>query len=95
MNIRRSRPGVFYKKGNLRNFAKLIGKHLYQRFFFKKNLWHRCFPVSFAKFLRTRFFTEHVLWLLLKYLIYNNTVFENIKAHGNSGISQYKYFQIT
>ena len=30
----------------------------------KKRPWHRCFPVSFAKFLRTPFLTEH-LWLLL------------------------------
>ena len=31
----------------------------------KKRLWHRCFPVNFAKFLRTTFFTEHLWWLLL------------------------------
>ena len=31
----------------------------------KKRLWHRCFPVNFAKFLRTSFFTEHLWWLLL------------------------------
>ena len=31
----------------------------------KKRLWHRCFPVNFAKFLRTLFFTEHLQWLLL------------------------------
>ena len=31
----------------------------------KKRLWHRCFPVNFAKFLRTPFFTEHLRWLLL------------------------------
>ena len=30
----------------------------------KKRLWHRCFPVYFAKFLRAPFFTEH-LWRLL------------------------------
>ena len=24
----------------------------------KKRLWHRCFPVNFAKFLKTPFFTE-------------------------------------
>ena len=30
------RPEVFYKKGVLRNFAKLTGKHLCQRFLFKK-----------------------------------------------------------
>ena len=39
------------KKGVLRNFAKFTGKHLCQRLFL--NLWHRCFPVNFAKFLRT------------------------------------------
>ena len=47
-----SRPVLFCKKGVLRNFAKFTGK---------KRLWHRCFPVNFAKFLRTLFFTEH-LW---------------------------------
>ena len=31
----------------------------------KKRLWHRCFPVNFAKFLTTPFFTEHLWWLLL------------------------------
>ena len=34
----------------------------------KKKLWHRCFPVSFAKFLRTPFFTEHLRWLLLFFI---------------------------
>ena len=28
-------------------------------------LQRRCFPVKFAKFLRTSFFTEHLRWLLL------------------------------
>ena len=32
----------------------------------KKRLCHSCFPVDFAKFLRTRFLTEHLQWLLLK-----------------------------
>ena len=31
----------------------------------KKCLWHWWFPVNFAKFLRTPFFTEHLRWLLL------------------------------
>ena len=55
------------KKGVLRNFTKFTGKHLCQSLFFnkvaglrpatllKKRLWHRCFPVNFAKFLRTPF----------------------------------------
>ena len=31
----------------------------------KKRLWHRCFPVNFAKFLKTPFLTEPLRWLLL------------------------------
>ena len=33
----------------------------------KKRLWHRCFPLNFAKFLRTSFFTEHLWWLPLNH----------------------------
>ena len=73
----RSCPEMFCKKGVLRNFAKCTGKHLCQSFFFnktaglqpatslKKKLWHRCFPVNFAKFLKTPTLTEHLWWLLL------------------------------
>ena len=52
------------RKDVLRNFAKFTGKHLCQGLlmsgpkacsFIKKRLWHRCFPVNFAKFLRTPF----------------------------------------
>ena len=58
---------MFCKKGVLRNFAKFTGKHLCQSLFFnkvaglraatllKKRLWHRFFPVNFAKFLRAPF----------------------------------------
>ena len=35
--------------------------------FLKKGLWHRCFPVSFTKFLRTPFLKEHLRWLLLAF----------------------------
>ena len=50
-----------------KNFAKFAGKHVCQSLFFnkvaglrpsillKKRLWHKCFPVNFAKFLRTLF----------------------------------------
>ena len=70
-------PKMFCKKGVLRNFTKITGKHLCQSLFFnkvpglrlatllKKRLWHRCFLVSFVKFLRTPFFIEHLWWLLL------------------------------
>ena len=69
------------KKGVLINFAKFTGKHLSQSFFFnksadlrsatllKKRLWHRCFPVNFAKFIRTPFFKKHLWWLLLQAFI--------------------------
>ena len=35
--------------------------------FIKKGLWHRCFPMNFAKFLRAPFLTEHLWWLLLHF----------------------------
>ena len=64
-------------KGVLRIFANFTGKHLCQSPFFnkvadlraatllKKRLWHRCFPVNFAKFLRSPFVREQLWWLIL------------------------------
>ena len=55
------------KIGVLKNYTKSTGRHLCQSVFynkvaglrsatlFKKRVWHRCFPVSFGKFLRTPF----------------------------------------
>ena len=37
-----------------------------QACFIKKRLRNRCFPVNFAKFLRTPFYIEHLRWLLLQ-----------------------------
>ena len=34
----------------------------------KKRFWHRSFPLNFVKFLRTRFFVEHLRWLRLIFL---------------------------
>ena len=57
-----------------RNYTKFTGKHLWQSLLvadlrpatlLKKRRWHRCFPMNFAKFLRTPFLTEHLWWLLL------------------------------
>ena len=45
--------GCSVKKGVLKNFAKFTGKQLCQVSPFIKSLWHRCFPVNFAKFQRT------------------------------------------
>ena len=68
---------MFYKIGVLKNFAKFTGKHLCWSLFFnkfgslrpatllEKRRQHSCFPVNFAKFLRTPFFIEHLWWLLL------------------------------
>ena len=78
--------GCVLKKRFLANFAKFTGKHLCQSLFFnkvaglwpatllKKRLWYRCFPVNFAKFLRTPFYIEHLWWLLL---VFNNLLFSS------------------
>ena len=89
---RSSRPKVFCKEGVLRNFAKFTGKPLSQSLFFnnvaglrpatllKKWLWHRCFPVSFAKCLRTPFFqntSSGCFWrVTLRY--WGPDLFENV-----------------
>ena len=46
----------------------------------KKGLWHSCFPVDFAKLLRTPFFTEQLQWLLLSV----NSACEQINLHRRS-----------
>ena len=65
MTIRSSHQRCSVTKSVLKNFAKFRGKHLCQVHFFikvaspttllKERPWHRCFPVNFAKFLRTPF----------------------------------------
>ena len=63
-----SRPGVFGKKGVLRNFTKFTGKHLCQILYFNEVAGLRRenrIPVNFAKFLKTTFLIEHHRWLLL------------------------------
>ena len=78
INNRTSHQRCSMKKSVLRIFAKFTGKHLCQSLFFnkvaglrpaiflKKRLWHRCFPVNFAKFLRTPFLQNSSGRLLLK-----------------------------
>ena len=65
MHYRSSHRRCSIKICVLENFAKFTGKHLCQSLFFnkvaglrlatlfKKRLWHRCFLVNFAIFLRT------------------------------------------
>ena len=74
---RSSRLKVFCRKKVPSNSAKRPEKHLCQSYFLnkvaglrsatllKKRLWHACFPVYFAKFLRKSFLTEHLLRMLL------------------------------
>ena len=66
-----SHQKVLYEKRCSPKFHKIHRKTLVQSFFFnkgqrpatvlKKRLWHSCLPVSFEKFLKAPFFTEH-LW---------------------------------
>ena len=40
--------------------------------FVKKKLRHRCFPVKFAKFFRTPFFTEHLCVAASEYTVFHS-----------------------
>ena len=74
---RSSRPKVFFKKGILKNFAKVTGKHLYQSLFFNKvaelkpaTLFKKIDSDTgvFLWILRNfweHLFLEHLWWLLL------------------------------
>ena len=91
-NVRSSHRKCSVTRVVLRNFAKFTGKHRCQSLFFnnvaglrpatllKKVLWHRCFPVNFAKFPRTPFLTEHIRRQLLEYLNWrrSRTCFQSI-----------------
>ena len=73
-HIRSNHQRCSVRKDILRNLAKFTGKHLRQSFFFnkyknilKKGLWHSCFPVNFAIFLRTSFLQNTFGQLLLAY----------------------------
>ena len=57
-NQKQSCPGLLCKKGILKIFPKFTGTLVLESFLFKKRLWHRCFPVNFAKFLRISIFIE-------------------------------------
>ena len=63
-HYRSSLSQMFFQIDVLKNFANFTGKH--QCWSLACNfIKNRCFPVKFAKFLRTPFFTEHLRWLLL------------------------------
>ena len=44
---------MFFKIGARKNLSNFTSKHVKTCNFVKKRLQHRCFPVKFAKFLRT------------------------------------------
>ena len=73
--IKSSRSRMFFKIGALKNLTNFEGKRLrWILFLIKiqafrpaailKRDSNRLFPVKFAKFLRARFFIEHLWWLL-------------------------------
>ena len=73
---RSSRRRCSIRKGVLRNFGKVIGKCLCQSLYFnkarpatllKQRLWHRCFPMNFAKLPRTLFFAVQIWATASKY----------------------------
>ena len=65
--IQKVRPEIFYKIDVLKHFRSSRPVRLRPATLLKMRLWHRCFPVNFAKFLRTSYFTEHLWWLLLTF----------------------------
>ena len=51
---------LYFKQMDIRSLCFCLGCN-----FIKKRLWHKCFPVNFATFLRTPFLTEQLRMLLL------------------------------
>ena len=52
---------VFYKKGVLRNFTKITGKHLCQSLFFNKKALAQVLTYGFCGIFKNIFFSEHSL----------------------------------
>ena len=78
---------MFYKKGALKNFAKFTESQSATTFL-KKRLWHRCFPVNFAIFLRTLFLQNTSARLLLSSI---NWIFlwrSPIQNHSKASITE-------
>ena len=60
MVLKNSCSPRFYKLDFLKRCKEFIWKHLRSITVIKKRLQSRCFPVNFAKFLKTPFFKEHL-----------------------------------
>ena len=79
MNNGSSHKSCSLQKSVIKNLSKFTGKHLCMGLFFnkvaglrvatllKKRLWHRCFPLKFAKFSKTPFLQNTSGRLLLEY----------------------------
>ena len=90
------------RKGIPRNFTEFAGKHLCQSLFlnkvvglrpatlFIKGLWHRCFPVNFAKLLRTPFSQSTSGVLVLRYFVNKLFLVYQFLFHG--GLLSLKIF---
>ena len=79
------------RKNVHRNFSKFKGKHLCQSLFFNKlywkRIWHRCFPVNFAKFIRTIFLQNISGRRLLNWIVSHQKIFLRIVMFYNiSGV---------
>ena len=103
---RSSRSEVFCTKGALKILQNSQENHCARVSFFnkvaglrsatllKKRLWHSCSPTDFAKFLRSPFFTEHLQWLLLKFISHHTKeiLYVNTNLMGNQPWSKNKHF---
>ena len=69
---------MFCKKGLLRNFAKFTVKYLCQSLFVlkfsKKETLVKVFHSEFCKVSESAFFTEHLRWLLLWFILVTSIV---------------------
>ena len=57
----------FFFRGSewLPSLEKIVQRRSVKKSLLNKKLWHSCFPLNFAKFLRTPIFIEHLQWLLV------------------------------
>ena len=99
-----SRLKAFCRKAVLKNFAKFLGKHLYQSLVWinlqlrpvallKRRFWRRYFPVDFAKFLRAsicihRFETSPYSTKLWKYYVFQ-WLYQSCQIHWLSHVNEY------
>ena len=82
------------KKGVLRSFQKFRKIHR-KTPVLKKSLWHRCFSVSFAKFLRTAFLQNISGRLILKIftVILDDSSCVRIFKQSMDGLSKYIHLE--